>query len=173
MDAYLDRLRTEISRVTSELSDSDWKRAPEGHWSSAQIIEHLGRSYGTTAKMIELAVSASGAPPPIRPSTLKESLVRLLVADLGFFPSGAKATSVVVPTGEVTPVQALQRALASLERMDAALDSAEHRWGSGPVAMHRALGPMSARQWRKFHYFHGRHHIRQMLERSRRPKKKA
>jgi hypothetical protein len=173
MDAYLDRLRSEITRATLEFSDADWRRAPAGRWSSAQILEHLGRTYGTTAKMVELAVSASGAPPPVRPATLKELIARLVVAELGLFPSGMQSQPVVLPTGEVTPEQVLQRTLASLERMDAALDSAERRWGRGSVAMHKVLGPMSARQWRRFHYFHGHHHILQMLKRSRRPKKKA
>ncbi len=172
MDSYLERLRREISDVASDMSEADWRRAPEGRWSSAQIVEHLGRTYGTTAKMVELAVASSGAPAPVRTASLRERLTRLVVVQLGFLPSGLDAPEVVVPRGEMEPQQALQKALASLERMDAALDAAVERWGNGPVAMHMMLGPLSARQWCRFHYVHGHHHVKQMLQRSRKPGKR-
>jgi hypothetical protein len=28
---------------------------------------------------------------------------------------------------------------------------------------HPVLGPLTARQWRKFHWVHGRHHVKQIL----------
>lgn len=173
MDSYLERLRREISDAASDMSEADWRRAPEGRWCSAQIVEHLGRTYGTTAKMIELAVASSGAPAPVRPANVRERLARLLVVEMGFIPSGLDAPEVVVPRGELEPEEALQKALASLERMDAALDAAVERWGSGPIAMHMLLGPLSARQWCRFHYVHGHHHVKQMRQRSRKPRKQA
>lgn len=173
MDAHLEKLRDEISGVACEMSEADWRRAPEGRWCSAQIVEHLGRTYGTTAKMIELAVAAAGAPAPVRPATLRERLLRLLVVEMGILPVGLDAPEVVVPRGELTPDQALQKALASLERMGAAIDAAVERWGSGPIAMHMLLGPMTARQWCRFHYVHGHHHVRQMKQRSRRPRNQS
>jgi hypothetical protein len=30
---------------------------------------------------------------------------------------------------------------------------------------HPFIGPLTADQWRKFHWVHGRHHIRQMQDR--------
>lgn len=168
MDEYLARLRDELNAATSDLSESDWHRAPAGSWNSVQIVEHLGRSYSTTAKMVELAVSASGAPPPVRPAQFKEFFGRVLVVGLGYFPSGIKSPQVVMPTGELSAEQTLQRALVGLVRMDAALDTAVDRWGTGPIAMHLMLGPLSARQWRRFHYLHGHHHVKQILRRSRR-----
>jgi hypothetical protein len=49
--------------------------------------------------------------------------------------------------------------------MDAGIKAAEERWGEGPVAIHMILGPLNAKQWRKFHYVHGHHHVRQMKKR--------
>jgi hypothetical protein len=30
---------------------------------------------------------------------------------------------------------------------------------------HPVLGPLTAREWREFHWIHGRHHVKQILER--------
>jgi hypothetical protein len=163
MDAWLERLRKEITEATAGLQDVDWTRAPKGRWNSAEIIEHLGRSYGTTAKMLELSMEAGGAA-PVRSAKVQEFLTKALIVDLGIFPSGAKAPDMVKPKGDPGPV-ALERALSNLERMDRALAAAQERWGPGPVAIHFALGPMSPIQWRKFHYIHGHHHVMQMLKR--------
>lgn len=163
MDAWLERLQKEIAGATAGLDNKAWRRAPRGRWNSAQIVEHLGRSYGTTAKMLELAL-ASGTPPEIREAKLQERLLRGLIVTLGIFPSGAQAPAMVTPTGQDGPA-ALKRAMANLERMQVALAGAEERWGKGPIACHFRLGPMTAEQWRKFHYVHGLHHVKQMRKR--------
>jgi hypothetical protein len=164
MDAWLERLREEIEATTRRLRESDWDVAPEGRWSSAQIMEHLGRSYGTTAKMLELSLG-TGRPPAVRDAKISERLKRFLIVNLGLFPSGAKAPTYVMPKGDSGPV-ALKHALSNLERMDVAITNAEERWGSNePVGMHFALGPMSPGQWRKLHYVHGHHHLLQIRKR--------
>jgi hypothetical protein len=71
----------------------------------------------------------------------------------------------VMPKGDPGPV-ALERALNNLKRMNTAIAAAEERWGSeGPIAMHFRLGPLTATQWRKFHYVHGHHHVLQIRNR--------
>jgi hypothetical protein len=164
MDAWLERLRKEIQETSNGLSESDWSRAPQGRWSSAQIMEHLGRTYGTTAKMLELSMG-TGSPPQIRSPKIGEFLAKMLIVKLGVFPSGAKSPAVVIPKGDSGPV-ALKRTLDNLDRMEAAFSAAECRWGSvQPIAMHLRLGPLNATQWRKFHYLHGHHHLSQMQSR--------
>jgi hypothetical protein len=164
MNVLLDRLRMEIEETTRDLLDSDWSRAPKGRWNSAQILEHLGRGYGTTAKMLELKMGVGG-PPRVRTAKLLEFLTKVLILNLEIFPFGAKSSAQVTPQGDSGPV-ALQRALSNLERMDAAITAAEERWGSKePIAMHPVLGPLSSGQWRKFHSMHGHHHMSQMRKR--------
>jgi hypothetical protein len=164
MDAWLERLRKEIEETARGLGEADWGRAPAGRWNCAQIMEHLGRSYGTTAKMLERSMGADGQP-EVRAATIRELLTTLLIVKLGIFPSGAKAPEMVTPKGDPGPV-ALERALNNLGRMDVALAEAEKRWGGAePIAMHFVLGPLNPAQWRKFHYVHGHHHILQMRKR--------
>jgi hypothetical protein len=166
MDAWLDRLRKEIEETTRGLRDSDWNRAPEEQWSSAQILEHMGRSYGATAKKLELSMGVGG-PPQVRAAKIPEFLKKLLVVNLGVLPEGAKSPDAVAPQGDSGPV-ALERALRGLGRMDVAITSAAERWGSKtPVAMHPILGPLTSGEWRKFHYIHGHHHLLQMRKRSK------
>lgn len=164
MDAWLDRLRKEIEETTADLHEADWSRAPEGRWSSAQILEHLGRSYGTTAKMLELSMG-TGGPPQVRAAKISEMLTKILIVTLGIFPNGAKSPAMVTPKGDSGPV-ALERAKINLERMGSAIAAAEERWGrKAEIAMHPVLGPLTPGQWRKFHYIHGHHHVLQMQKR--------
>jgi len=164
MEAWLERLRGEIEDTTQGLSGDDWSRAPQGRWNIAQILEHLGLSYGATAKMLELKLAA-GSAPQLPAAKFSEWLLRMAVVRLGYFPSGRKAPEFVTPKGEGSP-ESLTRTLGGLERMKVALAAAEERWGSREaVGTHFALGPMNPEQWRKFHYLHGHHHARQIRER--------
>jgi hypothetical protein len=50
--------------------------------------------------------------------------------------------------------------------MDEIIRRAEQRYGRRTrLVDHPVLGPLTARQWRKFHWVHGRHHVAQILER--------
>ncbi len=161
---WLERLRSEIEETAQGLSAADFRRAPQGRWNTAQILEHLGHSYGATAKMLELRL-AEGVRPEVRAAKISERLMQILVVSLGYFPSRRKAPAFVTPHDDAGP-EALGRTLSGLERMKVALASAEERWGSrDPVGTHFVLGPMNPGQWRKFHYLHGHHHVRQMRER--------
>lgn len=150
--------------TTQGLTAEDWRRAPQGCWNAAQILEHLGHSYGATAKMLELSLQA-GVRPEVRAAKFSDRLKRFLVVTLGIFPSGGKAPAFITPHDDAGP-EVLGRTLSGLERMKVALAAAEERWGGREaVGSHFVLGPMNPGQWRNFHYLHGHHHVRQMRER--------
>jgi hypothetical protein len=47
--------------------------------------------------------------------------------------------------------------------MDEVIGQCEARFGKRTrVLDHPVLGPLTARQWRKFHWVHGRHHVKQI-----------
>jgi len=47
--------------------------------------------------------------------------------------------------------------------MDAIITEAESKFGSELRLLdHPILGPLQAKEWRKFHWVHGRHHLKQM-----------
>jgi len=53
-----------------------------------------------------------------------------------------------------------------LVAMDKLIAQCEARYGAHiRILDHPVLGPLTPRQWRKFHWVHGRHHVKQILER--------
>jgi len=195
MQPWLDRLRREIEEATRGLSDDEWSSAPEGRWNSAQIVEHLGRTYGGTAKLVEKNLAAAdnaansgegGVPglqsmppqstsqaklrstprPEARAVTMKERWLQFAVIGMGRFPSERRSPSFALPEG-MHGAEALQKTLSGLQRMTTALDAAEQRWGKGQrIGAHVFFGPLTIAQWKKFHYLHGHHHVKQIWERS-------
>jgi hypothetical protein len=74
-----------------------------------------------------------------------------------------------MPKG-LLPPGSLQKVDNALAVMDARLMDAERQFGSTVrVLDHPGLGPLNAQQWRRFHYVHTVHHLKQVKERGARP----
>lgn len=64
---------------------------------------------------------------------------------------------------EAPTVQVLFEVGEKIRAMDAVISRAEERFGKRTRLLnHRILGPLLGRQWRKFHWVHGGHHVKQM-----------
>ena len=86
----------------------------------------------------------------------------MVVVGCGYLPQGRKAPENAVPCG-LTPEQVLAEITQKIVAMDAAISHAEQRFGSNVALLdHPILGPLRAQQWRKFHWVHGRHHLKQL-----------
>lgn len=163
MISYLERLRRELEETVGNASASELAAAPAGKWSAAQILEHLLLTYQGTNRGLEKCLE-QGRPLGTR-TTLKYRVATLLVVDLGYMPGGRKAPERAMPKG-MAPEEARRAIAPELERMALGLDDCERRFGAGTKIMdHPFLGPLTAEQWRKFHWVHGRHHVRQIRER--------
>jgi hypothetical protein len=87
------------------------------------------------------------------------------VTGLGYLPGGRKSPDQVLPRG-----MSVEKVVADIGPQIAAMDKlitqCEERYGSRTKILdHPVLGPLTARQWRRFHLAHGRHHVRQILQR--------
>jgi Protein of unknown function (DUF1569) len=163
MISYLERLRRELEDVVGDASANELAAVPAGKWSVAQILEHLFLTYkGTNGGLIRCL--KQGRPLTTR-ATLKHRFATLLVVNLGYMPPGVKAPGITVPGG--MSLEETQRAiLPELQQMGSALDDCEGRFGSRTKIMdHPLLGPLTAEEWRKLHWVHGRHHARQIRAR--------
>jgi hypothetical protein len=84
-----------------------------------------------------------------------------MVIEAGYFPKGVKAPEFTRPRGSA-PESVLPAFREALRAMDEILERCEQRFGHGKVAAHFLFGPLSVRQWRKFHWVHTRHHAAQI-----------
>jgi Protein of unknown function (DUF1569) len=161
----LEHIRREAERVTSAMSPDDWRYAPPGKWSCAQILEHLLLSYTATTKGAQTALQ-TGKPLGGQPR-LKDRLATFYVARMGFLPSGRTAPKQATPMNG-TGVASLRQFNDALVAMDATLSDAEKRFGSAvKILDHPILGPLSAKDWRRVHRTHARHHLKQIEKRMR------
>jgi len=167
MDFSLERLRQELEDAIAGASPSALAQAPAGKWNAAQILEHLFLTYKNTNRGMAKCLEQS-APLATR-ATLKHRVAALLVVKLGYLPEGRKAPERATPRGMLTE-EVLCAIAPELRKMDLDLNECERRFGARTKIMdHPFLGPLTAEEWRRFHWVHGRHHARQIRERMGKP----
>lgn len=163
MNSYLDRLHQELEDAIGNASPAQLAQAPAGKWSPAQILEHLMLTYRGTARGLEKCCE-QGAPLAKR-ATLKDRLANLLVVKLGYIPNGRPAPERALPRG-LPSDEVREQLTPELQKMASGLDECEKKFGRRTKILdHPFLGPLTAAEWRKFHWVHGRHHARQIRQR--------
>jgi hypothetical protein len=160
MDSYLQRLQDAINSATQGMDAAALTRHPDGKWSAAHVLEHLYLTYAGTVKGLERCLHEGR--PLARIATFKERVATVVVTKLGYFPEGRQAPERTVPRG--MPAEQVMQAIArELAAMDDLITRCETRFGrSTRILDHPVLGPLTARQWRKFHWVHARHHMKQI-----------
>ncbi|MGO9124622.1 MAG: DUF1569 domain-containing protein [Terriglobales bacterium] len=160
MDSYLQRLQDAITSATHGMDTAALTRHPEGKWSAAQVLEHLYLTYAGSVKGFERCLQEGR--PLVHTATVKERVATLAVTGLGYFPGGRKAPERTVPRG-MAAESVVKTVTAEIVAMDALITHCETRFGhSTRILDHPVLGPLTARQWRKFHLAHARHHMKQI-----------
>ncbi len=165
MHPVLERVLAGIDKETAGLGPADLERHPPGTWSCAASLEHLSLSFDGTCRNLQKCLDIGA-----RRATHAQWWQRLgvlLVVELGYFPRGGKAPAPTLPKG--LPGQAaLDAVRRNLHAMDAVMADCEKRFAwKGKIADHPILGPLSLRQWRRFHWIHTRHHLKQIARRSK------
>lgn len=163
MDSYLERLQQAIASATRGMTSDELTCHAEGKWCAAEILEHLYLTYTGTQKAFERCLKA-GKPLAGVP-TFKQRVAATAVTDFGYFPKGRKSPDQVLPRG-----MSVEKVVAGIGPQIAAMDKlitqCEECYGSRiKILDHPVLGPLTARQWRKFHLAHGRHHVKQIVQR--------
>jgi hypothetical protein len=155
------------ARKLAAKSGKECRTHPTGDaaaWSMQDVIEHLVLTYRGTIVQTEKYLQRGV--PTQKKAGLPQILARTLVVGLGRFPPNVKAPEFVLPgRGEMAEMDG--NALATLlrdelSRLDRQLTRCEQTFGEGRLAPHFRFGPLSAREWRKFHLVHGRHHLKQL-----------
>ena len=160
MDANLLRLHTTLASAIRGMTLEQLTRHPEGKWSTSEILEHLNLSYIGTIKSMQRCLD-SGAP-SASSDRGRMRWGRLILIRAGYFPRGRKSPERVLPRG-VPPQQVVAEILDNVVRMDGVIQECETRFGATkPLTDHPVLGPLTAREWRKFHLVHAKHHAKQI-----------
>jgi Protein of unknown function (DUF1569) len=163
MDSYRELLLQELKTATAGASDAAMQKSPPGKWNSAQILEHLCLTYKNTNKGIARCLEKGS--PLATVATFQHRLKSFVVIGLGYLPEGAKAPERSTPRG-MSSAELRTTIFTELQTMYAGLDECERRFGPRTKIMdHPILGPLTVRQWRKFHWLHGRLHARQIRQR--------
>lgn len=138
-----------------------------GRWSVAEIVEHLDLTYTKNAAGLRRRLAKPDASP--HPRTFRQTVARFVVVGLGYFPSGRESPKSVLPEGR--PFAEVRTKLEGhLIDLDQALHDAERAFGPArPILDHPVIGPFSVADWRRFHWIHTRHHLRQIERRMSRP----
>lgn len=159
LDFYLQRTLDAIDRETSGMSSAQLASHPHGKWSAAQVLEHLSLAFSSTSKAMERVAQQGRA--DVKKPSLREWLATLIVVKIGYFPTGRQAPEWTRPRG-LDSGKSVENIRAALLEMDEKIASAEGKLGRGIVAVHPVIGPLTAKQWRKFHWEHTRHHMKQV-----------
>ncbi len=162
MSPELEHIRREVERLTSDWSDPDWHRALDGKWSSGQILEHLLLTFKGTTKGVRNVMEA-GRPLGGKP-TVRDRVRTLYVAKFGMMPAGKMSPEAVVPKDGLD-MESVRRFYDALVALDATLSDAERRFGGDAKLLdHPILGPLSTKDWRRFHRTHAVHHLKQIAK---------
>ena len=154
-----------MEKLTHDWSEADWHRASDGKWTSGQILEHLLLSFKGTTKGIR-NVMETGRPLGGKP-TLRDQVRTLYVARFGMMPSGNMSPETVLPKDGLD-MESLRRFYDALVALDATLADAERRFGGNAKLLdHPILGPLSTKDWRRFHRTHAAHHLKQIAKAQR------
>jgi hypothetical protein len=159
MDSYLERLHEAITEATKEMTAEELQRRAPGKWSTAEVLEHLYLSYTGTVKGLGRCLQEGK--PLARPQTWKDRMATTLVTGIGYFPSGRESPKQASPRG--TPAEQVVAGIGpEIRKMDELIAQCKQRHGNALILDHPILGPLNAGQWAKFHWVHGRHHVRQI-----------
>jgi hypothetical protein len=160
MDPRLRRLQQEITSVVSATSTEQLTWHSAGKWCAAEVLEHLYLTYTGTIKGFERMAGAGG--PRTKTASWVQRGRKLVVLGLSYLPSGREAPPFARPRG-LPSEKVLAEIVPKIAEMDDMIGRCERRFGSRTKLLdHPILGPLTAGQWRKFHFVHGLHHLEQI-----------
>lgn len=121
-------------------------------WSLGQVCEHLALAFDATQPIVETDGARTRGSVWKR---AKQFVMKRVLLLTGWFPDGVPAPHLVVPSNSPPLNTMLDRLEAAIRGFEQAFDRSESRWPDHPV-----LGPMSGREWRRFHSLHAAHHFK-------------
>jgi hypothetical protein len=162
MSEYISRLQEAIASLLRDLSPDELAYRAEGKWSVGEVLEHLYLTYTGTIKGCERCLAAKK--PLTTPRTLMQRCKAFTVLAVGYYPTGVTSPKTVRPKG-IPCEQFLGGITQQITSMDEWITRCEDYYGVRTRLMdHPIMGALTGPQWRKFHWVHGMHHVRQISQ---------
>jgi hypothetical protein len=164
LDAFLQSALDTIEEAAGTLDARVLAQPVAGRWSIAEILEHLTLAFTANGAVLEKTLASGEL--RARPPRFKQRLARVLVVDVGYFPR-VEAPEMTRPHASIPPERALAAIREALTTLDATLSRVAARFGEAvAVSNHPYFAGLTVRQWRKFHWRHTVHHMRQVRARA-------
>jgi hypothetical protein len=160
---FLDRTRSGLMKsVEGATRDQMARKAKNGGWSVAEILDHLGIVEAMVAKLIAKSI-ARGKTEGVGKETSEESLIGTF--DAFSFPNTKEpfqAPGLSIPRSDPDPDEVLANLASSREALRAALESADGMDLGSIQRDHLILGPLNLYQWALFIGQHEARHTSQI-----------
>ena len=151
-------------RAFCQLHPAQSHNGKDAGWSTQEVVEHLVLTYRNTGTLLDRYIERNS--PTRRRVHLKHRFLQLLVIRFGGFPRGVPAPEFVRPgnanLAAMTGDELTTLMRSELETMDSKVEKCRECFDASPLASHFVFGPLTADQWRRFHFVHGRHHLAQL-----------
>jgi Protein of unknown function (DUF1569) len=156
----LRKLQDAIGESTHGMSGEQLTWHPNGKWCVAEVLEHLYLTYHQTVRGCQRCLQEGK--PLARSPNVQDRLRTTVVVRLGYMPAGRKAPERSMPRG-MAAEEVVKVIGTEITAMNDAIAECESRFGKATrILDHPILGPLTAQQWRRFHWVHGRHHVKQI-----------
>ena len=158
----LSSLESMVLDPLRDVSAADWRRAPEGKWNLAQIVEHLAIAFDLVANGF---AALPGGELKAREATPAQSVLRHALLGSGELPKGMKAPDISKPSEDPDPELVVARFRMGIERTRALLEDWPKERQEGTFLRHPVLGDLNLPEWVRFHFVHCTLHLRQVEKR--------
>lgn len=142
--------------------EADWKRAPAGKWTPAEIVDHVATAMENSARGFESRV----AKPPMtrRPRNLAQVAAWTFISRTGRFPVRRQAPESALPGAAPDPA-ATTRRLRAAAALFLELEGKLVQRRDDLFVKHPVFGDLTLTEFMIFHVRHAEHHRRQIVER--------
>ncbi len=155
----LSRLEPIVFNSIHGIDSGDWRWAPEGKWSLAQIVEHLAITMDIVAEEFEQLAGEGGME---RNATPAQSVMRHTLLGAGEFPKGMRAPDVSRPSDDPDAELAAARFRMAVERTRQLVEQWPEKKQLETFLNHPVIGDLNLPEWVRFHYVHCSLHARQI-----------
>jgi hypothetical protein len=155
----LGKLQSAVALAMDGLSSDQLSWHPPGKWCATEVLEHLYLTYSGTIKGCDRVLAAGKVHPTA--ATWWQRVAKIVVIGFGHMPSGRESPERAKPRGLAKEV-VLAEIVPKIAEMDESLSRCAQKFGTGPLLDHPIIGPLTAAEWKIFHFVHGMHHVKQI-----------